>query len=266
MSDYRDVNLKFWNSVVPEHVVSDFYDVEGFLSGDLALDDIELNQVGDVHGQTLLHLQCHFGLSTLSWTRLGALATGVDFSPAAIAAARRLSLESGLSARFVESNVYDISDNLNDHYDIVFTSYGVLCWLADLDEWAEQIACCLKDGGKFHLVEYHPLMSALDCGQENDVVLRNSYFNEGVEIFKVKGSYASSESFINETTYEWNHSVGEVITALVNAGFSIDTFTEYPYATDGGFVGYLQRGEDRKWRVPNHKWGVPLTYSICASK
>ena len=266
MSDYRNANLKFWNSVVPEHVESDFYDVAGFLSGGIALDDIEMNQVGDVCGQTLLHLQCHFGLSTLSWVRLGALATGVDFSPAAIAAARRLSSESGLSARFVESNIYDISDNLNEHYDIVFTSYGVLCWLPDLDEWAKQIASCLKDGGRFHLVEYHPLMTALECGPGNDVVLRNSYFNEGVETFEVKGSYASSKSFINETTYEWNHSVGEVITALVNAGLNIDTFTEYPYATDGGFVGYLQRDEDKKWRVPDHQWGVPLTYSICASK
>ena len=266
VNDYRNANLKFWNSVVAEHVESDFYDVAGFLDGAINLDDIEMNQVGDVRGKTLLHLQCHFGLSTLSLVRMGALATGVDFSPDAIEAARRLSQESGLSARFVESNIYDISDNLDEQYDIVFTSYGVLCWLPDLGKWAEQIACCLKDGGRFHLVEYHPLMTALESGSGNDVVLRNSYFNEGVEIFEVEGSYASPKSFISETTYEWNHSIGEVITALVNVGLNIDTFNEYPYATDGGFVGYLRRDEDKKWRVPDHKWGVPLTYSISASK
>ena len=266
MKDYKYSNLKFWDSIVQEHLQSDFYDVPGFLAGKTSLDSLELEQVGDVSGRTLLHLQCHFGLSTLSWVRLGAIATGVDFSPTAIAAANKLSEKSGLQARFVESNIYNISSNLDEKYDIVFASYGVLCWLPDLTKWAEEIAQCMKIGGSFHLVEYHPLMTSLDSGGEKDVVLRNSYFNEGVEIFEAEGSYASPESSIKNSTYEWSHSIGEVITALIEGGLNIDNFAEHPYATDGGFVGYLRKSKDGKWRVPDHKWGVPLSYSLSASK
>ncbi|MEC9279128.1 MAG: class I SAM-dependent methyltransferase, partial [Chloroflexota bacterium] len=153
MQDYKDSNLKFWDSIVEDHVRSDFYDVSGFLQGKTTLDSVEINQVGDVSGLTFLHLQCHFGLSTLDWVRLGAIATGVDFSPTAIAMARKLSKDTGLRARFVESNVYNISSRLDEKFDIVFTSYGVLCWLPDLTKWAEQIAHCLKTGGRFYLVE-----------------------------------------------------------------------------------------------------------------
>ena len=266
MKDYKDSNLKFWDSIVEEHVQSDFYDVPSFLKGKTSLDSLELELVGDVSGRTLLHLQCHFGLSTLSWVRLGAIATGVDFSPAAISAANELSKKSGLHARFIESNIYNISSNLDEKYDIVFASYGVLCWLPDLTNWAKEIEQCMKPGGRFHLVEYHPLMNTLDSGSGNDVVLKNSYFNEGVEIFESEGSYANPESPIKNSTYEWSHSIGEVITALLEAGLHIDNFAEYPYATDGSWISYLRKSDDGKWRVPDHKWGVPLTFSLSASK
>ena len=266
MKDYKDSNLKFWDSIIEEHVQSDFYDVPGFLKGKTTLDSLELELVGDVSGRTLLHLQCHFGLSTLSWVRLGAIATGVDFSPAAISAASELSKKSGLHARFIESNIYNISSNLDEKYDIVFASYGVLCWLPDLTNWAKEIEQCMKSGGRFHLVEYHPLMNTLDSGSGNDVVLKKSYFNEGVEIFESEGSYANPESPIKNSTYEWSHSIGEVITALLEAGLHIDNFAEYPYATDGSWISYLRKSDDGKWRVPDHKWGVPLTFSLSASK
>ena len=266
MKEYKDSNLKFWDSIVQEHVQSDFYNVPGFLKGESSLDSLELEVVGDVSSQTLLHLQCHFGLSTLSWVRLGAIATGVDFSPAAISAANELSEQSGLCARFIESNIYNISSNLDEKFDIVFASYGVLCWLPDLTNWAKQIAQCMKIGGRFHLVEYHPLMTALDAGPGNDIVLKNSYFNEGVEILEAQGSYATPESSIKNHTYEWSHSIGEVITSLLEAGLHLDNFVEYPYATDGGFVSYLRKSDDGKWRAPDHKWGVPLSYSLSVSK
>lgn len=266
LQDYRDSNLKFWDSVVAGHVNSEFYDVVGFLNGNITLDDIELRQVGNVTGKTLLHLQCHFGISTLSWARQGALVTGVDFSPAAIKAAKQLSLDSGIPGNFVVSNIYDIAKNLGEKYDIVFTSYGVLCWLPDLDEWAKQIADCMKTDGKFHIVEYHPLMTALDSGNDFEIALKNSYFNEGVEVIHTETSYAIRNNFIDETTYEWSHPISEVITALIKADLIIEEFTEYPYTSDGGFVTYLKPSEDGKWRPPNYKWGIPLTYSISGSK
>ena len=140
MKDYKNANLKFWDSIVEEHWQSDFYDVPSFLAGKTSLDPLEMEAVGDVNGRTLLRLQCHFGLSPLSWVRLGAIATGIDFSPAAITAANELSRKSGIHARFVESNIYNLSSSLDDEYDIVFASYGVLCWLPDLTEWAKEIA------------------------------------------------------------------------------------------------------------------------------
>lgn len=266
MKDYKNANLKFWDSIVEEHWKSDFYDVPSFLAGKTSLDPLEMEVVGDVNGRTLLHLQCHFGLSTLSWVRLGAIATGIDFSPAAISTANKLSQKSGLPAKFIESNIYDISKIIEEKYDIVFASYGVLCWLPELDKWAKEIAHCMKAGGRFHLVEYHPLMNTLDSGTGNEVILKNSYFNEGVEILEAEGSYANPESHIKNSTYEWSHSIGEVITALLKAGLHIDNFVEYPYATEGGWISYLRKGEDGKWRVPDHKWGVPLTFSLSASK
>ena len=141
-----ETNRNNWNERTPVHAASDFYDMEAFKSGRITLKDIERREVGDVSGRTLLHLQCHFGQDTMSWSRLGAIATGVDFSEAAIELARSLNDELGLEARFICSNIYDLPDTLDEEFDIVFTSYGVLTWLPDLDKWAEVIYKRLKAG------------------------------------------------------------------------------------------------------------------------
>ena len=180
---YKNSNLEFWESVVPQHIKSDYYDVNGFLKGNSSLDEIEIGQVGNISGKTLLHLQCHFGLSTLSLARLGAIVTGIDFSSSAISEAKRLAKVSKIDATFVKANVYDLSENLQQKFDVVFSSYGVLCWLPNLNEWATQIAACLNHGGTFHLIEFHPLMTALTKNAANELIVENSYFNEEVEVF-----------------------------------------------------------------------------------
>ena len=139
MEEYLKKNLDMWNDWAPLHAESEFYDVEGFKNGRNSLDSIELEEVGDVTGKSLLHLQCHFGMDTLSWARLGARVTGVDFSDKAIDIARSLSTELGIEADFICSSVYDLRKNLDGKFDIVYTSAGVLCWLPDLKQWAEII-------------------------------------------------------------------------------------------------------------------------------
>ena len=136
MDKRLETNRTNWNERTPVHAASSFYDVEGFKNGLTTLTDIERREVGNVSGKTLLHLQCHFGMDTMSWSRLGAKATGVDFSDTAIDLARALKEDIGTDARFIRSNVYDLPDVLDEEFDIVFTSYGVLCWLPDLEKWA----------------------------------------------------------------------------------------------------------------------------------
>jgi 2-polyprenyl-3-methyl-5-hydroxy-6-metoxy-1,4-benzoquinol methylase len=165
VDDYIKSNQKLWDRWTELHEQSELYDVAGFKAGKLRLHSIEKEELGDVAGKSLLHLQCHFGLDTLSWAALGATVTGVDFSEKSIALARSLSAEIGIPATFVHSNVYDLPDNLSGQFDIVFTSYGVLWWLPDIPGWAKVIAHFLKPGGTFLVVDSHPMASVFDKGE-----------------------------------------------------------------------------------------------------
>jgi len=156
-SEWFALNRASWNARTPVHLRSRFYDLEAFKAGQTSLKPIELEQVGDVRGKSLLHLQCHFGQDTLSWARLGARVTGLDLSDVAIAEARALASGLGIRARFVEGNVYDAPALLGgERFDVVFTSYGVVGWLPRLEPWARAIAASLAPGGTFHGVEFHP--------------------------------------------------------------------------------------------------------------
>ncbi|HKK38655.1 MAG TPA: class I SAM-dependent methyltransferase, partial [Cryomorphaceae bacterium] len=155
-TDYQQINRQSWNDRVDSHLKSEFYDVEGFLKGQASLKEIELPLLGDVNGKSILHLQCHFGQDTLSLQRMGANCVGVDLSDKAIEAAQNLNEELGLNARFVACDVYEAPKHIDEKFDVVFTSYGTIGWLPDLDRWAEVIAHFLKPGGKLVFVEFHP--------------------------------------------------------------------------------------------------------------
>jgi ubiquinone/menaquinone biosynthesis C-methylase UbiE len=172
--NYFKANQALWNAKTPVHIESDFYDMPGFLAGNSSLRHVELNEVGEVSGKTLLHLQCHFGQDTLSWAREGAVVTGVDFSEKAIKKAREIADQTQLEAEFVQANVYDLPEILPDRkYDIVFTSYGTIGWLPDLDKWASVINHFLKPGGFFYIVEFHPFIWMHDSSMEK---IEYSYF------------------------------------------------------------------------------------------
>ncbi len=245
------------------HLGSDFYDLEGFKAGKTSLRSIELEEVGDVTGLDLLHLQCHFGLDTISWARLGARATGVDFEPNSIETARVLAEEARVEAEFVCSTVDDLPDVLQAQFDIVLTSYGVLMWLPDLDRWATVVAHFLRPGGRFHLVEFHPMIDALAGGDE--LRLKPWYFIGGPHRWEGKEDYADRDHILEHPQYQWVHKVGDVVTALVGAGLVLQSLREFPVSAEP-LRAFMVPDEDsdRYWRIPDDP--VPLTYSVVARK
>ncbi|MEE2971842.1 MAG: methyltransferase domain-containing protein, partial [Planctomycetota bacterium] len=157
-AEHRNANLACWDERVAIHLRSDFYDVPAFLSGRSTLREFETEEVGPVADRSLLHLQCHFGLDTLSWARLGARVTGLDFSPAAVAAARDLARQADIPASFVQGDVLQADRILGDRrFDIVYTGLGALCWLDDLRTWSDVASKLVRPGGFLYLAEFHPV-------------------------------------------------------------------------------------------------------------
>lgn len=265
MSDYNDffaANKTGWNQRTAFHKDSAFYDLEGFRAGKPALNSIELEDVGDVKGKSLLHLQCHFGMDTLDWARRGAKVTGLDFSEDAIAIAKNLSGELNLNAEFVCANVYDLEEHIKEQFDIVFTSYGVIGWLPDLKTWARLIAGRLKPGGLFYLAEFHPVVWMFD---DNFEKIAYAYDNQGVIETELSGTYADRNAPINGKEYGWNHSLSEVVTALLEAGLELTSFREWMYSPHPCFNNVVPAGEE-KWVIKGLEGKIPMVYSLKARK
>jgi SAM-dependent methyltransferase len=260
MDDWRETNRASWDARTPAHLASRFYDVERWKAGGCSLTPIELEEVGSVEGKRLLHLQCHFGQDTLSWARRGATVVGLDFSPEAIGAARRLADELKLPARFVCADVYSAAVALGETFDIVFTSYGALAWLPDLDAWAKQVAACLKRGGRFHLVEFHPLVQMYSPDLSR---LAFPYDSHGVATrTEDVGTYADREAPIRVVDVEWSHGLGTVVNSLIRAGLVLESLREHdwsPYPLWPGSVE-IAPGRYQVSSLPD----APLVYSVIA--
>jgi ubiquinone/menaquinone biosynthesis C-methylase UbiE len=267
-AELLEANRRHWDEVVPLHAASEFYDVASFKAGRSTLKPLELGEIGEVRGKNLLHLQCHFGMDTLSWAREGAVVTGVDFSSAAVQQARALATELGIDARFIESSVYDLPQVLDGTFDVVFTSYGVIGWLPDLKRWAEVIAHFVKPGGKFYIAEFHPMSWVLD--DSPGVVeprLHYPYFEGGPAIATTEGgTYADKQAELrNKTTYNYPHSLGGVVTSLIDAGLQIEFLHEHPFTSHG--VGDLAlKGDDGYWHLRSGEGLVPMMFSLRARK
>jgi len=265
MDEYMKSNRGLWNEWTPFHERSEFYDVEGFKNGRCTLKSIELEELGDVSGKSLLHLQCHFGMDTLSWARLGAKATGVDFSEESIALARSLSEETGIKADFVCSNVYDLPEVLDGKFDIVFTSCGVLCWLPDLMKWAKVISHFLKPGGFFYIFEEHPFTVVFDnSAGVTELKVTQSYFHTLEPVaWEVTGSYAGGKTDRLHTSYEWTHGMGDIINALISGGLRIEFVHEFTLCSWRRFP-FMEQDEAGWWRIKGDK--IPLTFSLMATR
>ena len=262
---FMDANRLHWDERVPVHAASAFYDVDGFKAGATTLHDVEQRELGDVSGRTMLHLQCHFGLDTLSWRRAGATVTGVDFSGEAITVARRLTAETGLDARFIEANVYDPPGVLHETFDIVFASYGVLCWLPDLDRWAQVIARFLAPGGRFYMAESSNVADMLEEDEGGELRLMPDYPTGTEPVSAMGASYADADVTVTTPTYEWDHTVAEVVTALAAAGLVVQWVHEHPVLPWQQFRS-MTLGADGWWRLPPPHDRLPLTFSIMAAR
>jgi SAM-dependent methyltransferase len=266
MDEHLQANRELWDRWTVEHERSPFYDLEGFRAGKDRLRSIELSELGDVAGKSLLHLQCHFGLDTLAWKRRGATVTGVDLSVKSIELAQALSRELDLPAQFYSTDLYALPDVLAGEFDIVFTSYGVLHWLRDLRRWGEIIAHYLKPDGIFYIVEDHPTFRMFTTEEGSRVKLANPYFfSETPEKVEMRGSYATDDQGESASFYIWNHSLGEVIGSLIEAGLRIDFLHEFPYAARAKFP-FMVQGADGWWRLPEGYVQIPFLFSLMAHK
>ncbi len=226
LNKYFEVNKATWNEKVKVHAKSDMYDLEAFKKGKSSLMHYELDALGDLKGKSLLHLQCHFGQDTLSWSRLGAKCVGVDLSNEGIKLAQKLNEELNLDAEFVCCNVLDTSKYVKDEFDIVFTSYGTIGWLPDLKPWAGMIAKRLKKGGTFYIAEFHPIVWMFNY-TEGKPIMKYGYMQDEVIYEEYEGTYANQSSKMISKEYGWNHGLGEVVTALTEAGLHIDYLKEH---------------------------------------
>jgi SAM-dependent methyltransferase len=263
-ANWLALNRANWNARVPIHVASRFYDVPGFIAGRERLCDFEVAEVGDVTGRTLLHLQCHFGLDALAWARRGASVTGLDFSGAAVAEARSIAEQIGADdARFVESDVYSAVDALDGQtYDIVFTGLGALCWLPDIDRWAQTVASLVAPGGFLYLAEFHPCADILaDDGR----TVEFDYFSTQARVWDEPYTYSESEEKLSDpVSVEWQHGLADVVTALISAGLRIEMLHEHDFTLFARFP--ILQFRDGQYRFPPEQPGVPLIYSLRASK
>jgi 2-polyprenyl-3-methyl-5-hydroxy-6-metoxy-1,4-benzoquinol methylase len=225
-NNYFDTNKATWNEKVKIHAKSDMYDLETFKKGKNSLMSYELGALGDVNGKSLLHLQCHFGQDTLSWSRKGAKCVGVDLSDEGVKLAKKLNKELQLDAEFICCNVLETSQYVKDTFDIVVTSYGVIGWLPDLKPWGKMIAERLKKGGTFYMVEFHPIVWMFDY-LDGKPVMKYGYMQDEAIYEEYEGTYANTDSKMMSKEYGWNHGLSEVINALTEAGLHIDYLNEY---------------------------------------
>ena len=259
---YFESNKYVWNQRTIHHKDSAFYDLNGFKAGKSVLSPIEIEEMGDVKGKSLLHLQCHFGMDSLDWARRGASVTGVDISDAAIKEAVQLNDELTLNAKFVCCNVYDTSRFVEEQFDIVFSSYGTIGWLPDLKPWAKMISERLKKGGFFYLAEFHPVVWMFD----NDFThIAYSYENRELIITENEGTYTNRDADIKGKEYSWNHSLGEVINSLIEADLNICFLNEYMYSPYPCFKNVIEI-EKRKWHIKGLEGKIPMVYSLKAIK
>lgn len=262
MKDYSQINKKWWNDVTPIHAKSKLYNLPAFKKGRTSLFTIEREELTNVKGKTLLHPFCHFGMDTLSWARKGAVVTGVDISDKAITLAKKLSKETNVPGRFVCSDIYNLPKVLDEKFDIIFMSYGVLCWVSKINKWAKIMSHFLKEGGTFYITELHPFTNILSSEFE----ITYKYFEKGPYIDDSSGTYTDWNADIHGETYIWNHTISDVMNALVRQGLQIEFVHEFPYTMYDQFPGFMQKNKKGQYLLKNKKMQIPLLFSLKATK
>lgn len=242
-------------------MASDFYDMPAFLAGKNVLKPIELDLLGYINGESILHLQCHFGQDSLCLSRMGAKVVGIDLSPKAIQKAQELNEKLGLSAKFICCDVYETREHVNQKFDTVFTSFGTIGWLPDLDKWAQVIADSLKPGGRLIFVEFHPFVWMYDSDFKN---IEYSYFNREPIIENNEGTYADRTAPLADTEVTWNHHLGDVLSAIIKAGLTITQFHEFPYSPHNCLKNMVETSPGQ-FQIKGLEEKIPLIYCLVAT-
>lgn len=267
--EWVELNRSWWDERVPIHTASELYDLPGFLADPEAttLRPFEIEEVGDVDGLTLFHPQCHFGMDSLSWARRGARVTGLDFSAAAVAAAHAAAGDAGLDARFVTGNVYDAVDAVDGRtFDVVYSGLGAINWLPDIGRWAQVMGALVRPGGTFYLAEFHPVGAVFG---DEDLVVTYPYFrsDDTPMVFDEPGTYAQLDARTEHNrTVEWTHPLGSVVSAVIEAGLTIELFHEFDYTLYPRWPFLVRRGHRNAFHLPDDVPSLPLMYSLRARK
>jgi SAM-dependent methyltransferase len=271
VSDYLEVNRANWDERVPAHVASPSYHVDDFLSDPSYLSEVvrfDRPRLGDVSGLRGVHLQCHIGTDTVSLARLGARMSALDFSEPAVEQARSLAARLGLSVDFHVADAYDAVRVLGaSAYDFVYTGIGALCWLPDIDRWAQVVAGLLKPGGRLFVREGHPMLGTLEPGKQYPEV-RYPYFETAhPSVVDEGGTYVETDAeFSSTVTHEWNHGLGETITAVQQAGLVFDSLTDHDSAPWNALPGLMTEDGDGEWRLTENPHRLAATYTLQAHK
>ncbi len=273
MADYREINRANWDERVPAHVASPGYAVSRFTADPGFLSQVvrfDLPRLGDIAGLRGVHLQCHIGTDTVSLARLGASMTGLDFSAPAVAAARELAAATGADATFAEAEVYAAPDVLGrGGFDLVYTGVGALCWLPDIRRWAGVVGALLRPGGRLFIREGHPMLWALDDERADGLlVVKYPYFERAEPmVFDQDGTYVDTDAaFTHNVTHVWNHGLGEIVTALLEAGLAVTALAEHDSVPWDALPGKMARAGDGEWRLADDPSRLPHSYTLQAVK
>jgi SAM-dependent methyltransferase len=271
MDDSFALNRAVWDERAPAHAASPDYWIERFLADPEFISHVvrfDLPLLGDVSGLDGVHLQCHIGTDTLSLARLGARMTGLDFSPASLAEARRLAAAIGQPTEFFEANVYDAPSVLGrERFDFVFSGIGALCWLPKIRPWAQVVADLLRPGGWLFIREGHPMLWALD-EREGELIVEFPYFERDEPlVWDQAGTYVETDvTFEHSVIHQWNHGLGEIVTALLEVGMELRTLVEHDSAPWDPAPGLMERSADEEWRLADRPWRLASTYTLRAVK
>ena len=273
MTDYRDINRASWDERAPAHAASPDYALARFAADPAFLSDVvrfDLPRLGDIAGLRGVHLQCHIGTDTVSLARLGASMTGLDFSPAALAEARALAARAGAAVTFAEADVYDAAEVLGEGgFGLVFTGIGALGWLPDIRRWARTVAALLRPGGRLFLREGHPMLLSLADPREDGLLVVDYPYFERPEptVFDQGGTYVQTDAvFTHNLTHEWNHGLGEIVTAVLDSGLAITMLAEHDSVPWEALPGQMTRDDLGEWRLADRPWRLPCSYTLQAVK
>ena len=273
VDDYRTLNRASWDERAPAHAASPDYAFDRFVDDPDFLSDVvrfDLPRLGDIAGLRGVHLQCHIGTDTLSLSRLGARMSGLDFSPASLAQARRLAGKVGADIEFVEADVYDAVNVFGpEAFDLVFTGVGALCWLPDIRRWAAVVAGLLRPGGRLFIREGHPMLWSLDDERMDDLlVVEYPYFErEEPVIFDDGGTYVRTDvTFEQNLTHSWNHGLGEIVSALLDAGMELTALVEHDSVPWDALPRRMEQIGGGEYRLIDRPWRVPHSYTLQAVK